>query len=245
MRQSRSELLEQLRTKFKALQLHGKSFDEGHRDVEAPSLAVHVRVLVHDTNNSVSLLTLLGVKDQLKFSATPGGQHQGGKWSHLTRMAIHVIDGRPEARYDPFLDTFPKDEWDLAADMPRMQTMKPGEWMQSTMRKIDWVEVDFAQWWGHAVLWDDAGRTLSRRELTLGLANKDGGAHVDEELGAAYAAFSRQNALGWQLFHDTPDGVVRDETASDRPERGCMRQIAFELERTLSIQCTELLAAPA
>src|SRR4051794_39690166 len=46
-------------------------FDAGHES-EAIRLAVPIRVLVHDTGKSTSLLQLLGVKDTQRFHDTAG-----------------------------------------------------------------------------------------------------------------------------------------------------------------------------
>ncbi len=58
-----------LRDHHEALLRLGKSFDEGWAGAALP-LAVSVRVIVHDTAVSSSLLAQLGVKDRLRFKDT-------------------------------------------------------------------------------------------------------------------------------------------------------------------------------
>jgi hypothetical protein len=63
---------EQFDQQVSFLESSAEAYDEG-REEEAKRLAVSLRVLLHDTGNSVSLLTHLGVKDQLSFVDTAGG----------------------------------------------------------------------------------------------------------------------------------------------------------------------------
>ncbi|MBB3835664.1 hypothetical protein FHR55_003924 [Xanthomonas arboricola] len=65
----RSSLDQQLLRQLKYLQSSAKLFDAGDHD-EANRLATVMRVLLHDTAKSKSLLGLLGIKDDLKFIDT-------------------------------------------------------------------------------------------------------------------------------------------------------------------------------
>jgi hypothetical protein len=56
--------------------------------------------------------------------------------------------------------------------------------------------VDFEQWWEPVILTDMQGNVFSRKSFVLALANEDGGAHVDPELRASYAALVKANSLG-------------------------------------------------
>lgn len=58
-----------LRDQFDFLETSGAGFDAG-RTAEAKRLATTIRVLVHDTAASTSLLRQLGVKDDLRFVDT-------------------------------------------------------------------------------------------------------------------------------------------------------------------------------
>jgi hypothetical protein len=82
----------------------------------------------------------------------------------------------------------------------------------------------FAQWWAATVFVDRAQRRMSRADVVLSVANKDGGAHVDASLPGDYASLSRGNSLGW-----TADG----KPLPGRPELIAIRQIAHEVLKTL------------
>ena len=88
--------------------------------------------------------------------------------------------------------------------------------------KLDtWKEFDV--WWQKIVIIDAKKQKFSRKDLILALANKVGGAHVDPELDADYAALSRDNSMG--CFYEVADdtGPVTDI------ELVSCRQIAEEI----------------
>jgi len=87
--------------------------------------------------------------------------------------------------------------------------------------------VPFDQWWEMVIFRDKAGRTLTRKDLVLVVANQDGGAHVDEELDERYASISRGNSLSWHVV--TPAG----STPMKGPELAALRQIAHEVLKVL------------
>jgi hypothetical protein len=88
------------------------------------------------------------------------------------------------------------------------------------------ASLPLSEWWKAPVFWHPNGLTLSRKELVLSVANKDGGAHVDPELGQAYAHFSREDGIG-----------MRADMASRQLILGAtdvaVRQIAHETLRSL------------
>jgi hypothetical protein len=92
------------------------------------------------------------------------------------------------------------------------------------------------------IIRDQAGADLTRRALTLALANQDGGVHVDPELDEAYEALSRSNSLGWTAGATSAAG---DEESGSvpmgSPAPANVRQIAWELEKSLVDQVGEHL----
>jgi hypothetical protein len=60
--------------------------------------------------------------------------------------------------------------------------------------------------------------------LVRAVANKDGGAHVDETLPHDYANLTRQNGLGWMQQNGGFSTAL-----TGKPELACMRQIAHEV----------------
>lgn len=128
-------------------------------------------------------------------------------------------DGRAEVRYVPPLNDRPK---------PMQQRPLP-----------------FGTWWSMNIIKDGRGHLFSRSKLVLTVANKDGGAHVDPELDEDYAALSRLNSLGVVAVEERNAlGIAiggPGRPASGNPALAAVRQIAFEVEATLSHQLRWLL----
>jgi hypothetical protein len=113
--QSRTDLASHLAEQLEFLQASADAFDRG-RDGEAKRLAVSVRVLVHETKNSRSLLGQLGLLSQ-NFVSTVFPDVVGNLTAHggLISMAV----SGPETSYIAMLDDVPmvrqlsfRDWWD-------------------------------------------------------------------------------------------------------------------------------------
>lgn len=177
MPQSRRELEEHLAEQLRFLARSADAFDRGLED-EAKRLAVVLRVLLHDTAKSRSLLGQIGRKSGL-FLDTSTPVVPGSLTSYHGLVALSFAPGR-EARYVPFLSD--------TADPPR--------------------EVPFEDWWTAPVSIDSAGDTLTRGQLVCAVANKDGGAHVDPELDGAYAQLTRLHSMGVVAFGPTGEHPI-------------------------------------
>lgn len=81
---------------------------------------------------------------------------------------------------------------------------------------------DLRSWWEEPVVWDRADARFSRKELTLFLSNKDGGAHVDPSLPDAYRSL-KTGAMGWTF----------SGKSAKSPELFAMRQIGHEMTKSL------------
>ena len=168
--QSKEELQQHLKNTIQALELSSHSFDRGFEG-EANRLAAAVRVLVHDTSSSKSLLGQLGQKSiQFYETSVPRNSRTIMTYSGLT-----AIDQTSErAKYVAVLDMLPPD--------------CPPRW------------VSFDEWWNGVIFVDQKGSETSRKDLILAVANKDGGAHVDSVLNRKYADLSRRNSLAWRFY---------------------------------------------
>lgn len=161
------ELEVHLKEQLSFLELSSDAFDNGH-DGEAKRLAVTIRVLVHDTNASRSLLGQLGRLQSQKFVDTAFPQVPGtfGTYSGL----LSISTAGATAKYTPHLD----------------HTL-------STTQKIP-----FTEWWEkQPVFIDGSKRKISRKDLVLTAANQDGGAHIDPALNETYAELAKKNSLEW------------------------------------------------
>lgn len=166
-RQSQQELQQHLTDTVQALELSARAFDVGYEG-EAKRLAAAIRILVHDTPHSTSLLGQLERKSRFYDTCMPRHPENTMTYNGITAMNLA---GR-EVTYVALLDEVPSDS--------------PPQW------------VSFDRWWNRVIFVDEAGRETTRRDLILAVANKDGGAHVDPVLDEKYASLSRRNSLAWR-----------------------------------------------
>jgi hypothetical protein len=111
---SQSDLQEHLEEQLQFLEASAEAFDRGF-EAEAKRLAVTIRVLVHDTPNSRSVLGQLGMKGcPFVDTAEPLDPDNFAPYSGL----VAVLGNLQGAKYVPFLDdilhtnrTMPFEEW--------------------------------------------------------------------------------------------------------------------------------------
>lgn len=189
VRQTEEELKSHLKEQIQFLLRSAQSYDEGFLS-EAKRLSVVIRVLLHDTQSSTSLLTLLKKKDMLFYDTALDYDP-----SNLApTMALIMMRLGPDgAAYVPPLDDGPPERY-LKGKIP------------------------FEKWWNKIVLVDTKGNKLTRKDLVLAVSNKDGGAHVDPVLDQAYADLTRFKSLGWVFVSNgvEKDFSTRPELASIR-----------------------------
>jgi hypothetical protein len=172
--QTNEDLQNELKDQIRLLELHCKSYDEGHTYV-ARHIATLVRVLVHDTDSSHSLLGQLGIKQQNFFDSSQENirveeiKFIGAK-SHLAGGGIGQ-----NSQYIPYLDSTPH---------------KPMGF------------VIFDDWWNRSVLIIDQRNIFSRSFIILKMANQAGGAHVDTKLDEKYYKLTKSNLMGVKTSFD-------------------------------------------
>jgi hypothetical protein len=207
----RPRLLDLLYETRQFLNLSARAYDDGY-EAESKRIAVSLRVLLHDTPQSHSLMHQLGLKASLSWVDTaerinPNNlivAHPG-----LVIMRATMTESGVEGTYVPPLG-------DLAPS--RLHPPQP-----------------FNPWWTNDVMRDGNGTTWSRKDLVLMLANKEGGAHVDPKLTDKYEQLVSHNGLGWMAGH--PDA---GEPFGGNAVAAAVRQIAFEVEETLRSQASSL-----
>lgn len=84
------ELEVHLKDNIEFIKNSSKSFDMGMIS-EAKRLAVSIRVLLHDTKTSKSLLGLLGEKDQLLYLNTAHPYNPNNLLSHMGLVGFELI----------------------------------------------------------------------------------------------------------------------------------------------------------
>ena len=208
--QTKDELKSHLREQIEFLKRSSQAYDEGYTS-EAKRLTVPIRLLLHDTQKSTSLLTLLKKKDILFYDTsldyTPNNL-PSTKGLIMTKFTM-TETGQKSAEYVPPLDDGPPTRY----------------------RK---GKISFEKWWNKIVFVDIKGNKLTRRSLILAVANKDGGVHVDHELDKGYADMTRFDSLG---FIFVQDGNKRH--FATHPELASVRQISHEVLKSLKDEFPE------
>lgn len=182
VKQTKQELLSHLEDTIGFIEASCVAFDAG-KTGEAKRLAVSIRVLLHDTKNSKSLLGLLGWKSGHSFLNTSNPYNPKNLMSHHGLVGLKVGGDTGGGYHAP-----------------------QGEGAPSRPYKY----VRFPNWWNEAVIVDSKKKKFNRREIVLALSNKDGGAHVDPELDEAYAQLTRNNTVGWVLTNGSDQRPILD-----------------------------------
>lgn len=166
-RKTQEDFNKHLATQLKFLKLSSKSYDEGFED-EAQRLATAIRVLMHDTNSSTSLLKHMNIQNNIYFISSAPPLIPVNQVSYTGLVSMSITGGEGGKYYN---------------------NSKNGETMQDF-----WL--GFNDWWNQIVI-DDKKNVFSRKDLILYAANKEGGAHVDESLNEKYSELTRYNSTGW------------------------------------------------
>lgn len=180
----------------------GRAFDQGDL-AESKRIALVIRVLVHDTDMSHSLLAQLGIKDTLAWADSApvidNDPNIVGRSPGLTSMGLGTDGIVFSARY-----------------------------MNSIERSKTTRYVDFSDWWERPVILDSNDAEFSRKELVLALANKDGGAHLDR-LNEKTHALVHGNSAGFVSI----DMAGGPSEPMPTPMYASVRTVAEELLLTL------------
>ncbi len=186
LKQSSEDLERHLKEQITFLERSARIYDEGNPD-EAKRLATTIRVLVHDTKHSRSLLRQLSLK---RIGFVDGGDIplKGNLAPEAGLTALHYRSG--EAWWEP----------------KYLMEGRPAPHLRT-----------FDSWWPRPVVIDDEKAEISRAQLVLAMVNKDGGAHVDPKLERTYARLTRYNSLRWEVQnHGRISPVLGVEFASVR-----------------------------
>lgn len=198
-----------LREQISFLESSASSFDNGFEG-EAKRLALTIRVLVHDTKSSTSLLHQLDLKHELRISSKSTPDVPGNALTHagLTMMKVETADGAKHgtSTYVARINAPPRD--------------------------LETTRMSFRSWWNEPVVRDFNRDVFTRKDVVLAVANKDGGGHIDPELDAPFANLTRFNSMGWYF-------EIVGEMSPKAPENNIafasIRQIAYELLQSLEI----------
>nr|WP_300049003.1 hypothetical protein [uncultured Nocardioides sp.] len=235
------QLLDLAREQFDFILNSAEGYDDG-RLSEAKRLAVHMRVLLHDTNQSHALLKQTEHLDRLKFLDS-GGDFIPGNFATestlvLTRMSFSETGG--SAVHLPKLGDGPPPWQPPMTVSQQLAALRAGT---KPFRRAG-THVEFDRWWNAPVVRDIEGTLFTRRRLVLALANEEGGAHVDPGTRADYEALANNNSLGW-VFGSDWEMESGAGSPLGSPVPACVRQIAWEVHTTVFNQAPDLLPAAA
>lgn len=205
VRQTKDELKSHLREQIEFLKSSSQAYDEGYTS-EAKRLTVPIRLLLHDSQNSTSLLTLLKKKDILFYDTSL--DYNPNNLPSTMGLIITEME-KKSAKYVPPLDDGPPTRY----------------------RK---GKISFEKWWNKIVFVDRKGNKLTRRDLVLAVANKDGGVHIDHELDKDYADITRFDSLGFMFVQDGNKRYF-----ATHPELASVRQISHEVLKSLKDEFPE------
>ena len=163
---TKAELEQHLDEQLSFLKASADAFDGG-AEGEAKRLALTIRVLLHETNTSHSLLGQLSLLSG-KFVSTATEVIPDNILTHGGLLAIKMETPGKTCCFAPL---------DLDDCVQQM--------------------LDFKDWWKQVVFIDGDRRELTRERLVLTAADQDGGAHVDPALDETYANLKRNNSLNW------------------------------------------------
>lgn len=205
---SRQRFEEQLRRQLRFLERSSAAYDGGFQE-EAIRIATCIRVLIHHTSRSTSLLNHLGATgirllstcmDIRRMLDGSDPFYAGARMQHFNGMALFGEGGyRAKLSNGPVYGCLTVDDW-----------------------------------WGQTVYVLDPNNHLSRRDIVLGAANRDGGAHVDERLTPDYELLITPGSLGVLVSQN--QGRRTEQPISDG-HFVALRQMAYEL-----LNSPELLA---
>lgn len=164
------DFIRHLRMRLGFLRRSCESYDAGYTD-EAIRVATVIRVLIHDSQASVSLLAHMRARNIELLSSSP---ELGSQFEDMSKYRSAAFRGIGMVSMSP-------------GRPPRLEHGVG----QGTMDSLP-VE----KWWNQIVWVLNPKTVLTRRSIVLTAANKDGGAHVDSALTTQYAALSRDGAAG-------------------------------------------------
>ncbi len=215
---TRRDIIEKIIEQIQLLQLSAENFDKGLY-MTTLYMATTIRVLFHDTATSVSLIKQLcdidGMDKNMFEMVSTRKPHKEGE-------LVLVGDGL----------------FSLAFGFGGIQCIPFFEHATQT-------KVPFSYWWDEEVVKNvengyESPTWLSRKDIIILHANKEGGAHVDVVRNEKISNLSKKEALGFTSYYTNLQGEsIEQETIID-PKKATVRQICFEVLESLYNYCPEL-----
>jgi hypothetical protein len=231
-----STLQDNLERQIRYLKRSCALFDAGHED-EAQRIAVALRVLLHHTTQSKSLLMQLGLQTTSRFVDTALYREEldraYDRWVEQVTPGMVIAGTTPDEAglVVEGINSSGNPAWVAPLATPRLPPAHPAA--ASTIGVVK----SFDPWWTTPVVETGSLNYLSRENLITIMANEDGGARVDPELDTEYEQLT-VDSLGWQtkIGETVSDKTMVTDTIPDlqgNVAAASVRQIAFEVLQTL------------
>lgn len=226
VQKTQDEILREFRECVSRLRHLCEQFELGNREF-APLIAVAIYHLVVDGGRGTkSLLLQLKRKDKDFLSTRlPTGPKKSG-YAPLVRMSAWMSNqpgDTPKHSVDPVFWCFHGHGYTPESPGPEAP---------------DWERKPFADWWTETVLVHTDRSRLSRKEIVCAMTDRLGGRHSDAAIAEAEADLLREPGLSAKVSFFGTHSVDVNMREVHIPY---VRQIAYELQRTLDERCNDLL----
>lgn len=206
MNESKDRLQKKLEEQIELLEKLCDAYDQDDGYLFAYSMATSLRLILHDYGKKKSsLLRKIGIKKSTQYYnpalITDLASQPSVKGSACSLISYSIGKSSNKKQVYPILDG-----------------MK-GEAIYSA----------FDDYWGHTILIDGEGNTLSRGEVIINVTNKDGGAHVQDDLPVKFKKLVKENSM--KVF----SGKNEEMSPIDNIELAIIRQISHEVIKSFSL----------
>ncbi len=182
------------------------NYDGGCRS-EYLRIAVIIRVLVHDTASSISLLNQANLKDQIRYYSTHNRELMN--YDIISSLCTANVSGN------------------LLSKETNVVTLVPRLYEADLYARF----IDFDTWWNETVIFSGQSSLDNRKNLILGASNKLGGAHIDREPSIILINLTKGTGLKQIVKYGSTEtfNLVKGDWISCS-----IRQIGFEILYTLN-----------
>jgi hypothetical protein len=209
------ELVDEIRKQFELLKSVCEIYDQGD-ELQILIIASRLRVIL---NGPQSLIGQLHLSKELRFRDTSTHRLDPDRNVLVANIGVEIIQG-VGARWIPLFERWPEGQ------------PKP-------------IPQRFNTWWTEPIMPrsgpDGLNRTprYCRRLLVLAISNQDGGTHVGNR-DAEYDELTR-DSFTFEVAFRSPLGETAFQPVHGNPVNVCVRQIAYEVLGTLSIDLPNVL----
>jgi len=206
---------EQLRRQITFIENSCQTYDRGAVE-EAVRIAVALRVLFHDSTRSRSLLIHMGRK-----------------------MAFSLLSTAAPFVADPVIPNFYLVQ--IVANLTLVNQNRHAEFRCHCVPRLDGTTrkalIPFQAWWKkeRVITHKQPPTALTRRDLVLAAANKDGGAHVDNALDPTYDYVRLGSGLTIEIDLNPKLGLPTQKASFENIHFASLRQTAFEVLNSPSV----------